>query len=442
MNQLYDRYLGPSWREEPANSDVWSRARLIPAEELWRTHERRRERLVAWARRRVRAQRIRRSAPEVEISAADEILDPEAMTIGFARRFATYKRATLILRDLPRLQRMLHDDRRPVQLIFSGKAHPRDDAGKELIREVTAFTRDRELGRRVVFLEDYDMAVARYLVQGVDVWLNTPRRPNEASGTSGMKAAANGALNLSTLDGWWEEVAGGPEHVSGHGWSIGKAEVYGDPAYQDQVEADTLYDLLERDVIPTFYDRGPDHLPRKWIEHMRTSISSLCKFVNTHRMVSEYMCCVYLDAHRCLRRLDANDASRARGLTEWLARVRRDWRQVSILSVEAVPSANLLVGIKATVRARVQLGPLTPDDIIVELCHGRVNPLGEMEDARITPMNWGAHDPAGNHLFCAETQYTRSGLYGYTVRLRPTHPDLPGSLLPGLICWAEGSAAT
>ena len=204
MNQLYDRYLGPNWREEPANHDVWSRADSIPAEELWRTHERRRERLVSWARQHVKAQRIRRGAPQAEIEAANEVLDLDALTIGFARRFATYKRATLILRDLPRLRRILSDSARPVQLVFGGKAHPADDAGKELIRQIKELSYDPELRRRVVFLEDYDMAAARYLVQGVDVWLNTPLRPMEASGTSGMKAAANGVLNLSIPDGWWD----------------------------------------------------------------------------------------------------------------------------------------------------------------------------------------------------------------------------------------------
>ncbi len=271
LNQLYDRYLGPNWREEPANSDVWSRVKSIPAEELWRTHERRRERLVAWTRRRVRDQRIRRAASQAEIDAAAEVLDPDALTIGFARRFATYKRATLILHDMDRLRRLLTDPVRPVQLIFAGKAHPADEAGKELIRKITEVSRDPELGRQVVFLEDYDMAVARSLVQGVDVWLNTPLRPNEASGTSGMKAAANAVLNLSVPDGWWDEVWDDPHNSRLMGWAIGHGEEYSDPNYQDQVEAEALYDLIERDVIPTYYDnRGADRIPRKWVERMKS----------------------------------------------------------------------------------------------------------------------------------------------------------------------------
>ncbi|MEJ2738084.1 MAG: alpha-glucan family phosphorylase, partial [Anaerolineae bacterium] len=223
MKELYDRYLGPRWREELADQTVWQQADHIAAEELWRTHERRRERLVAFCRRRLRDQLRRRGAPQAAIEAADEVLDPEALTIGFARRFATYKRATLLLSDRERLARILNDPDRPVQIIFAGKAHPRDDAGKELIRQIVELARQEAFRRRLVFLEDYDMAVARYLVQGVDVWLNTPLRLQEASGTSGMKATANGVLNLSVLDGWWDE-AYRPEV----GWAIGRKETYPD----------------------------------------------------------------------------------------------------------------------------------------------------------------------------------------------------------------------
>jgi starch phosphorylase len=435
MNQLYDRYLGAHWREEPASSEVWNKAKSIPAEEIWRTHERRRERLVAWARRRVRAQRIRRGAPQVEIAAAEEILDPDALTIGFARRFATYKRATLILRDLPRLEKILLDTRRPTQLIFAGKAHPKDDAGKELIRQITELTRRSDLGRHIVFLEDYDMAVARYLVQGVDVWLNTPRRPNEASGTSGMKAAANGALNLSTRDGWWDEVCDAPGYTYPIGWSIGKGEDYPDLAYQDQVEAEALYDVLERDILPTFYDRGPDRLPRRWIDLMKSSVSSLCRFVNTHRMVSDYMFRVYLEAHAHARALDADGAVRARRVASWVEQMRREWSHVRVESIDGGPDASLPVGGSARVRALIQLGNLSPEDVSVELYLGRLNAQGEILEAEIAAMRPETQESAGRYRFCAETRCTRSGLHGYTVRVRPTHNDLPTPVLPGLVCW-------
>jgi starch phosphorylase len=437
MNQLYDRYLGPQWREEPANSEVWNDVCSIPAEELWRTHERRRERLVAWARRRVRAQRIRRGAPQSEIAAADEVLDPDSLTIGFARRFATYKRATLILKDVGRLEKILTDSRRPVQFIFAGKAHPRDEAGKELIRQLTGLTRSAELGRRIVFLEDYDMAVARYLVQGVDVWLNTPRRPNEASGTSGMKAAANGALNLSTVDGWWAEVCAAAGHSKSIGWMIGKGEVYTDTDFQDQVEATALYDQLERDVIPTFYDRGADRLPRRWIDLMKSSISSLCKFVNTHRMLNDYLFQVYRQAHERYSALDREQAARSRAVAAWLARTSAEWGRIQIRSIRCTSMESIPVGGSLRLQARVFLGSLSPDDVAVELYFGRLDVEGEICGGAVQQMRVDGLVAPETVQFCGEAVCTGTGLYGYTVRVRATHADLPILHLPGLIRWAD-----
>ena len=440
FNQLYDRYLGPNWREEPANSDVWSRVQSIPAEELWRTHERRRERLVAWARRRVRDQRIRRAAPQAEIDAAAEILDPDALTIGFARRFATYKRATLIFRDMERLRQILINSSRPVQLIFAGKAHPADDAGKELIRKITEVSRDPVLGRHVVFLEDYDMAVARALLQGVDVWLNTPLRPLEASGTSGMKATANANLNLSVPDGWWDEVWNDPKNNRLMGWAIGKGEEYSDRSYQDQVEAEALYDLLERDVIPAYYDhRGADRIPRKWVERMKACVDSLCHFVNTHRMVRDYVEGYYVPAHQQFRRLESDNARRARELTAAIERIRNNWHDVWVGPIEEGPSNSVPVATSVRVSAQVHLGRLTPQDVVVELYSGLVDLNGELVDGQAVAMRPEDPQTDGMVRYGVETAVSRSGLHGLTVRVRPSHPDLPVSFLPGLICWADES---
>ncbi len=437
VNQLYDRYLGPNWREEPANRDVWSRVQSIPAEELWRTHERRRERLVAWARRRVRAQRMHRSAPQSELDAAAEVLNPDALTIGFARRFATYKRATLILHDLDRLRRILTDSARPVQLIFAGKAHPQDNAGKELIRKITELSRDPVLGRHVVFLEDYDMAITRSLVQGVDVWLNTPLRPNEASGTSGMKAAANGVLNLSVPDGWWNEVWNDPNNSGKIGWAIGRGEAYSDPEYQDQVEAEALYALLERDVVPTFYDRGSDRIPRKWVERMKASIDSLCHFVNTHRMVRDYVEHYYVPLHTHFRELDQNNAQRARDLSAAIERIRREWNEVRVLEVEDGPSNTIPVSTSMHVHAQVHLGRLTPEDVSVELCVGRIDMSGDIVEYELATMHAGKESSAGTYNYTVEIVISRSGLHGFTARVRPCHPDMSAPFIPGLICWAD-----
>ncbi len=432
MNQLYDRYLGPQWREA-ANGVIWRRVETIPAEELWRTHERRRERLVAFARRKLRDQLKRRGAPPSEIESADEVLDAEALTIGFARRFATYKRATLLLRDLDRLKRILCDPKRPVQIIFAGKAHPRDGGGKELIQRIVALARDPAFRRHVVFLEDQDMAISRYLVQGCDVWLNTPLRPLEASGTSGMKAAANGALNLSTLDGWWDEAWRTPRAESELiGWAIGNGELYDDPNQQDQVEAEALYDLLERDVVPTFYELSADRLPRRWIAQMKGSLKNLCHTFNTHRMVREYTERFYLPAFERYGRLEADGAAAARSLASWLDLVRREWPQVKIEALEEGPASEAKVGDMVAVRARLCLGALSPEDVTVELYLGALNAQGELTEPASFPMP----HIGGNAFEARGVPCCRSGLQGYTVRVLPHHPNLAARFVPGLITWA------
>lgn len=437
MNQLYDRYLGPQWRDA-VNGVLWQRVETIPAEELWRTHERRRERLVAFARRRLHEQLKRRGAPQSEVEAAEEVLNPEALTIGFARRFATYKRATLLLRDAERLARILNDAKRPVQIIYAGKAHPRDGGGKELIQKIVALARQSAFRRRVVFLEDQDMAISRYLVQGCDVWLNTPLRPLEASGTSGMKAAANGALNLSTLDGWWDEAWRSPRPESELiGWAIGNGERYDDPGQQDQVEAEALYDLLERDVVPAFYERGPDHLPRRWIALMKGSLKNLCHTFNTHRMVREYTERFYLPAAERFARLEADSAAASRALSAWMTLVRREWPQVRVLAMEDGPAADAKVGDTVRVRARLHLGALAPADVTAELYLGVLDASGEIVQPANFPMHHTSSLAHGDHVFeAAGVLCCRSGLQGYTVRILPHHPDLAEHFVPGLITWA------
>jgi starch phosphorylase len=438
MNQLYDRYLGPHWREEPAEAALWKRVESIPAEELWRTHERRRERLVAFARRRLKEQLRRRGAPLAEVEAAEEVLDPDALTIGFARRFATYKRATLLLRDPERLARLLNDPARPMQVIFTGKAHPKDAPGKQLIQQIAMLAQRPEFRRRIVFLEDYDMAVSRYLVQGCDVWLNTPLRPKEASGTSGMKAAANGVLNVSTLDGWWDHAWREFDGGSGlTGWAIGRGETYDDAAYQDEVEAQALYEVLERDVIPTFYERGRDRLPRRWIARMKASIGRLCHYFNSHRMVREYMEAFYLIGHNRFLRLAEDGAKRARLLAAWLDRIQRNWAAVRVESVTAESPGTVSVGKRFRAEARVHLGELTPEDVTVELCLGPLDSAGEITHPVARQMEAAGRDEQGRILYVAESVTChRSGLHGFTVRVLPFHPDLSVAFLPGLITWA------
>jgi len=326
-------------------------------------------------------------------------------------------------------------------LIFAGKAHPQDDAGKEFIKRITEFSRDPELGRSVVFLEDYDVAVARYLVQGVDVWLNTPLRPMEASGTSGMKAAANGVLNLSVPDGWWDEVWNDPANNNKIGWSIGQGESYTDATLQDQVEAEALYHLLEHDVIPTFYDRGADRTPRRWVERMKACIGSLCPFVNTNRMVSDYMRDYYAKAHEHFRRLELNDALGARQLAAAIERIRREWGNVQIEGVEDGPTATLSVASTVRVVARVQLGSLLPEDVVVELYTGRVDARDEIVGGEAVQMRPENSAERGTYRYVGETSLNQSGRHGYTIRVRASHKDLTSPHVSGLIRWAEAAHA-
>ena len=318
LKQLFDRYLGPRWRSEPGDAQVWSRVEQIPNAALWRTKTLRRERLVELVRRRVPQQLRRTGAPQNEVEAASNLFDANTLTIGFARRFATYKRATLLFSDPDRLARLLTKKGCPVQILFSGKAHPKDHPGKELIQRIVTLAREEPFRRSIVFLEDYDMAITRTMVQGSDVWLNTPRRPREASGTSGMKAAVNGCLNVSILDGWWDE-AYEPEL----GWAIGSGETYEDDAYQDAVEADNLYDLLEHDVIPLFYQRSTEGLPLKWIRRMKGSASEYAARFNAHRMVREYYDRAYELAARQFAEFTSNGKHRARELAAWSERMRQ-----------------------------------------------------------------------------------------------------------------------
>jgi starch phosphorylase len=435
--QLYDRYLGIQWEQEPTNFEIWGRVEHVPDAELWRTHERCRERLVGFSRTRMRNQLARRGAPPAEVEAAEEVLDPEALTIGFARRFATYKRGALIFRNLERLTKLVNDADRPVQIIFAGKAHPKDHGGKELIAQVTQYARRAELRRRVVFLEDYDMNIARHLVQGVDVWLNNPRRPLEASGTSGMKVCCNGGLNLSVLDGWWDEG-----YLGDNGWAIGRGEEYTkeQEVYQDDVESRQIYDLLEQEIVPMFYTRGTDGLPRAWLKRMKRSIATNVPAFNTNRMVKEYAEQCYVPSYRRFSQLSSHRFEKAADLAKWRARLREGWGQIHVQSVEAPAADPMHVGAELAVKVRVALGPFGPDDVEVQLYHGVLDSHGEISTPNtVVLVPARAADPSGNGhhvwLFQGKIACRASGQYGYCVRVLPRNSALPNPFEPGLVTW-------
>lgn len=436
MASLFDRYLNPDWRNDESNPEIWKDVDSIPDSELWRTHERRRERLVAFARQQLRRQLERRGLAQSEIDSADEVLNPDALTIGFARRFATYKRATLILKDIERLKRILNDAERPVQILFAGKAHPHDEGGKALIREIVRLSRLPEFRRKIVFLENYDMLVCRYLVRGVDVWLNTPRRPKEASGTSGMKVIYNGGLNCSILDGWWAEG-----YSPDVGWAIGNGEQYDEEnwEHQDFVESEALYNVLEQDIIPMFYNRGPDGLPRHWLHKVKASMKKLAPFFTTRRMVQEYTQQYYIPTYERVIKITSAGSEQALEFVNWRSNLEKVWKNISIKDVQ-INENHIKVGSDIEVNALVHLGELTPQDVRVQVYYGPLNTRGAIDDTGVAvdmqPAGNGA--AAGEFRFSARIKQASSGERGLSVRVLPHHDYLPTPFQPGLITWANG----
>jgi starch phosphorylase len=432
MSALYTRYLGPRWAESTDDRALWARASEIPDAELWQAHEHRRHRLVTLARKWGARASARRGAEAVAL--ADEVLDPRALTIGFARRFATYKRADLLFSDVERVTRLLSDPERPVQLVFAGKAHPQDKGGKELIRSIVHASRAKGLRGRVVFVEDYDMRIARAMVSGVDVWLNTPRRPHEASGTSGMKAAANGALNVSVLDGWWAEAWA--DHGCEVGWAVGNGEEYPD-GEGDRVEAELLYDVLEREVVPLFFDRDRSTgLPRGWIKRMKASITNLVPEFNTARMVKEYAERFYAPAIAQAARLSGADLAAAEELTAWKQRVRHEWPRVAIREVAPRSPDEVPVGQPVVVESVVELGGLEPADVVVELYHGPTEGAHELHHGTIVRMRLERHVGDGTYAFVGEIPTRESGSHAFAARVMPWNAAMSHPYETSLVRWA------
>jgi starch phosphorylase len=428
MAALLDRYLGPEWQDEPSNPKIWEAIDHVPAEELWRTHALLKQQLVAYVRNRLVWQLRRRGAGEREIQAAELALDPDALTIGFARRVATYKRATLLFTDMARLRALMTQKNRPVQFIFSGKAHPADNPAKEFIKEIASKIKDPDFARSIVFLEDYEIPVAKQLVQGVDVWLNTPQRPREASGTSGMKLVPNGGLNLSILDGWWAEG-----YAPDVGWAIGSGEMYEEG--RDAVEANLLYSLLEHDVVPLFFERDTRDCPVNWVKMMKASMKQLAARFSTDRMVSEYVERFYLPTARTFKALVAGDTRGIEELASWKRKLRDHWHEVQVLEVSAPSGSDAQIGKGFPINARVRLGGIAVGDVEVQLYHGLLDAKDQLNHVKVLPMPpQGGAD--GVWSFSCNVPFELSGRYGYTVRVIPKHERVlvPHELT--LIRWA------
>jgi glycogen phosphorylase len=428
---LYQKYLG-DWEEHITEPEFWRGVIDIPDAQLWETHQQLKHRLVDFVRERVRIRRQRLGESPESVRNANRILDPDILTIGFARRFATYKRGALLFSDKERLKRLLNDTTRPVQFIFAGKAHPRDEGGRALIQEVYKFSREAGFENRVVFLEDYDSYIARRLVQGVDLWLNTPLRPMEASGTSGMKCCPNGGINLSVLDGWWLEAFNG-----NNGWAITPEINDGTVEFQTSVDANSLYQLLENQIIPLYYAKPDGKLPLAWLQLMRESIRSVTPIFNTHRMVKEYTERLYIPAARSHENFAQNGCDPATQLSIWKSRMRKDWPQVKINDVQVANQdrQNIQVGESLEVSAYVFLGEVDPSHVRVEAYHGEAE-NGGIKNPNVTVLNASGRNGDGSYIYQGSVPASESGAYGFSVRVVPSHPNMMQAHELRLIAWS------
>ncbi|MGD9221777.1 MAG: alpha-glucan family phosphorylase [Desulfobacteraceae bacterium] len=430
IESLFERYLGPQWYYASRRPENVERIDEIYDEELWQAHEMIRTRLISKARQLMVYQYGRRNAPSKVMRAAESALNPKILTLGFARRFATYKRADLLLKNPDRLIALLTNEERPVQIIFAGKAHPADNDGKELIKSIIQFARNHNVQNQIVFLEDYSMHIARHLVQGVDVWLNTPRRPLEACGTSGMKAAINGVLNLSVLDGWWCEG-----YTAQRGWRIGDGREYDDTGYQDAVESQALYNLLEEDVIPAFYDRGTDDMPLQWIAKMKASMKMAMADFCSHRMVREYHDRFYIPALRRREELLADNAKEARQLSKLHADLKKSWKDIRVDLPRRDQEGPFQVGDTFRVTVHVSLATILPEMVDVQLYYGPLQSLGHLAQGRAQNMEIAEDRGGGNFLYACTVTCEDSGRYGFTARVGPRADDWI-RYTPGLLTWA------
>jgi glycogen phosphorylase len=425
----------PTWvaREVSDLGDSESAA-TADARRLWEIRRQLRGRLVTETRRRLRESWQQRGASGAELTWIDDVLDENVLTIGFARRVPSYKRLTLMLNDPQRLAGLLLDPDRPIQIVIAGKAHPADEGGKRLIQQMVRFADADAVRRRIVFLPDYDMALAHFLVQGCDVWLNNPLRPLEACGTSGMKVALNGGLNLSVRDGWWDEWYDG-----GNGWEIPTADGVEDPSRRDELEASALYELIAKSVAPLFYDAAADGVPHGWVEMLKHGLRSLGPLVQADRMVGDYVTKLYAPAAQALRALAAGTSGKARGLAAWKARVRQGWSGVRIEHVEA-DGAEPSLGAVLDVRVTTSLGSLSADDVCVEVVYGRLGDDDELVEPSYVTLTADDSAPVPHTRFSGSVELGQPGPFGYTVRVLPSHPLLASRADLGLVAYPDAPA--
>ncbi|MCW2499201.1 MAG: alpha-glucan phosphorylase [Frankiales bacterium] len=426
--ELAEREIGTSITTE---AQGWEAIAKVADSPIWQTRRVLRERLVGEVRRRLHDSWLQRGATEAELGWTAGVFDPDVLTIGFARRVPSYKRLTLMMRDPERLKALLLDPERPVQLVIAGKAHPADDGGKELVQQIVRFTDQEDVRHRIVFLPDYDIGMARYLYGGCDVWLNNPLRPLEACGTSGMKSALNGGLNLSILDGWWDEMYDGE-----NGWAIPTADGVTDPNRRDDLEAAAFYELVEKQVRTRFYDVDDDGIPQRWVEMVRHTLQTLGPKVLASRMVRDYVHQLYRPAGEASRTLAQQGFQPAKELAAWKSKVVSTWPRVRVQHVEAGGTDAPDVGSTLEVRASVDLAGLAPEDVVVQAVYGRVDEHDEIHRPVQQPLaNTGSGDD-GLPRYVGEVPLERAGSFGYTVRVLPHHELLPTDADLGLLAQA------
>jgi starch phosphorylase len=431
--QLYDRYLGPSWSDKGPENPLWEKVDSIPDEELWRNHERARADMVVMVRDWLGKKLRQRGASQAELDKATEVLDPDVLTIGFARRFATYKRATLFLRDIERIKKIIMGNpNRRLQFVIAGKAHPKDMPGKDLIRQLIHTAREEGIEDYLVFVPDYDTHVARSMVSGCDIWLNTPRRPREASGTSGMKAAMNGLPNLSIPDGWWDEA-----DYTATGWAIGQGEMYEDQEYQDEVEANALYDLLEQEIMPLFYNRDANGVPRGWVKKMKNAIRLNTPQFNTARMLRDYSVYGYFPSSDRYFAMTENKYANAKAVAQWKKQLFERWYDIRIESIDVSEETDIVVNETVEVKAVLDLAGLKPDDVSVELYLGSLNSDGEIVKGTPIPMEYTGESSSSGAIYKGSLMYRSSGLQGLSLRVLPKNQYMAHPHELGLILWAD-----
>ncbi|MGH9672927.1 MAG: alpha-glucan family phosphorylase, partial [Bryobacteraceae bacterium] len=417
LGALYDQHLQPDWRERYQDPKTWELIHEVPDADLWEAHKRRKRKLISFVRQRLVASATLRKAPSAELRRLDGVLDPETLTIGFARRFATYKRATLLFRDVARLKKICANPAMPVQIVIAGKAHPKDHPGKALIRDIWQWSRDPELANRLVFVEDYDLEVGRELVRGVDLWLNNPRRGEEACGTSGMKAAINGVLSLSILDGWFDEAY----EISG-GWAIGDRDPYAED--QDEIHASSIYSLLENEIAPLFYQARDEGVPVEWMGRVKQCLANISPRFNCLRMLREYTAQLYEPAHQAWLDVAAKQFQPVRDRTRWMDQVREAWEMIRVVDSGPPATTPLVSGRAIPLRAVVDLAGLTPGDVRVEAVVGRVSVNGNLEETTVITLTPTEREGAA-YVFAREFIPHHTGRLGYSLRISPNHCEDP-----------------